>query len=275
MTRPHSRRRSRSTSTAASSAACPFGGDRQRHLPGPRRARSYAQDLLSTLDVEAIRERGFRIVVDYGYSASSFVLPLAARPARDRGGLRARVHHRLGRDRGVAAESIGAGEAARRQRSAPTSGPSSTGPASACSSSTSRAARSGDEQTLLLFLRLLGEAAGRRNGRRCRSRSRAASRSSPRRVGLEVVRTPAAPAELLQAATQDGVVFAGALGGVYIFPEFLPGYDAVASLCKLLELLAPESSSRSPSSSPSCPPRPSSTASSPARGRSRGSSCAC
>jgi mannose-1-phosphate guanylyltransferase/phosphomannomutase len=33
-------------------------------------------------------------------------------------------------------------------------------------------------------------------------------------------------------------VFAGAIGGVYVFPEFLPAYDAVTSLCKLLELLA-------------------------------------
>ena len=57
--------------------------------------------------------------------------------------------------------------------------------------------------------------------------------------GLEVVRTPAAPAELAKAATDEGVVFAAAVGGVYIFPKFLPAYDAVASLCTLLELLAP------------------------------------
>src|SRR4029079_2284943 len=30
----------------------------------------------------------------------------------------------------------------------------------------------------------------------------------------------------------------GAAGGGYVFPEFLPAYDAMASLCKLLELLA-------------------------------------
>jgi mannose-1-phosphate guanylyltransferase/phosphomannomutase len=35
------------------------------------------------------------------------------------------------------------------------------------------------------------------------------------------------------------VIFAGAVGGGYVFPEFLPAYDAIASLCKLLELLAP------------------------------------
>ena len=40
-----------------------------------RTAETYVQDLLETLDVEAIRSRGFRIVVDYAYSAASLVLP--------------------------------------------------------------------------------------------------------------------------------------------------------------------------------------------------------
>jgi mannose-1-phosphate guanylyltransferase/phosphomannomutase len=35
-------------------------------------------------------------------------------------------------------------------------------------------------------------------------------------------------------------VFAGSLGGGYIFPRFLPAFDAVMSLGKLLELLAPQ-----------------------------------
>ena len=47
----------------------------------PARVReSYAHDLLGTLDTEAIRARGFRIVVDYGYSGASFVLPLVLGP---------------------------------------------------------------------------------------------------------------------------------------------------------------------------------------------------
>jgi mannose-1-phosphate guanylyltransferase/phosphomannomutase len=54
-----------------------------------------------------------------------------------------------------------------------------------------------------------------------------------------VIRTPASLADLTKAAAEDDVIFAGAVGGGYVFPEFLPAYDAVASLCKLLELLAP------------------------------------
>ena len=58
--------------------------------------------------------------------------------------------------------------------------------------------------------------------------------------GLEVVRTPAAPADLTAASPDPSVVFAGAVGGVLRLSG-LPArsYDAVASLCKLLELLAP------------------------------------
>jgi mannose-1-phosphate guanylyltransferase/phosphomannomutase len=52
------------------------------------------------------------------------------------------------------------------------------------------------------------------------------------------VRTPNSLADLTRAAAGEDVVFAGAVGGGYVFPEFLPAYDAVASLAKLLELLA-------------------------------------
>ena len=58
-------------------------------------------------------------------------------------------------------------------------------------------------------------------------------------TGFEIVRTAASLQALTEAAAQDGVIFAGAVGGGYVFPQFLPGYDAVASLANLLELLAP------------------------------------
>ena len=94
------------------------------------------------------------------------------------------------------------------------------------------------EQTLLLFLRLIAS-----NGRRGKLAFPITVTSQVDRLvegsGLEVVRTPASLADLTSAAAQEGVVFAGAVGGGYVFPEFLPAYDAVASLCKLLELLAP------------------------------------
>jgi mannose-1-phosphate guanylyltransferase / phosphomannomutase len=56
--------------------------------------------------------------------------------------------------------------------------------------------------------------------------------------GGEVIWTKISPAALSAASEEPGVVFAGAEGGGYMFPEFLPAYDAILSLAKLLELLA-------------------------------------
>ena len=56
-------------------------GDSVGNVDYPVRPREiYAEELLETLDQDAIREREFRIVVDYGYSAGSLVLPLVLGP---------------------------------------------------------------------------------------------------------------------------------------------------------------------------------------------------
>jgi mannose-1-phosphate guanylyltransferase/phosphomannomutase len=94
------------------------------------------------------------------------------------------------------------------------------------------------EQELLLFLRLLatdGQKGTLALPTTVTSLAEPLVRGSP----LEVKRTPASLSALTQAAIGDNVVFAGSVGGGFVFPEFLPAYDGVASLCKLLELLAP------------------------------------
>ena len=57
--------------------------------------------------------------------------------------------------------------------------------------------------------------------------------------GLEIVRTPNSLTDLTQAASAEGVVFAGAVGGGYVFPQFLPAATRSRASPKLLELLAP------------------------------------
>jgi mannose-1-phosphate guanylyltransferase/phosphomannomutase len=57
------------------------------------------------------------------------------------------------------------------------------------------------------------------------------------RRGGKVVWTRISPAALGAASEGEGVVFAGAEGGGYIFPRFLSAYDAMMSLMKLSELL--------------------------------------
>ncbi|HWC32600.1 MAG TPA: mannose-1-phosphate guanyltransferase, partial [Actinomycetota bacterium] len=58
------------------------------------------------------------------------------------------------------------------------------------------------------------------------------------RAGGRVVWSGISSSALSYASREEGVVFAGAEGGGYIFPAFLPSYDALVALAKLLELLA-------------------------------------
>ena len=205
----------------------------------PARVReTYAQDLLTTLDRTAIRERGFRIVVDYGYSAASYVLPLLLGPL----GVDAISAHAFVSDSAAAGSSTLRESIGQAKRLVPAVGADLGAVFDRAGERLfvidERGREIAVEQTLLLFLRLLGS-----NGRRGKLAFPITVTSEVDRMakgtGLEVVRTPANLADLTQYAAQDGVVFAGALSGGYVFPDFLPAYDAVASLCKLLELLAP------------------------------------
>ena len=214
-------------------------GDSVGDVDYPVRAReSYAKDLLETLDQEAIRSRKSRIVVDYGYSAASLVLPVVlgaldveavaahafgstsatGSPANLRSliGQTKKLVTAVGADFGVVFD-----RAAERLYLIDESGHEIP-----------------VEQALLLYLRLIGS-----NGKRGKLAFPVTVTSQVDQIvkgsGLQVIRTPASLSELTKAAAQDGVIFAGAIGGGYVFPDFLPAYDAMASLCKLLELLAP------------------------------------
>jgi mannose-1-phosphate guanylyltransferase/phosphomannomutase len=202
----------------------------------PARVReSYAHDLIDSLDVEAIRARGFRIVVDYGYSAASFVLPLVVGPLgveavsshgffADGGGVPNTIAQAVGQTKKLVT-AVGADLGAVFDRAAERL---------YLVDETGREVPV--EQALLLFLSLIG--ASGQAGKVAFPVTVTSQVDALVDGELEVIRTPNSLADLTRAAAGDGVIFAGAVGGGYVFPEFLPAYDAVASLAKLLELLA-------------------------------------
>jgi mannose-1-phosphate guanylyltransferase/phosphomannomutase len=203
----------------------------------PARVReSYAHDLVQSLQVDAIRARRFRIVVDYGWSAASFVLPLIVGPL----GVEALSAHGFftdGGQRGSLAQAIG------QTKKLVTAVGADLG--AVFDASAERLYLVDDqgrevpvEQTLLLFLRLIGESGVR--GKVAFPVTVTSQVDVLADDRLEVVRTPHSLSELTRVAAGDGVIFAGSVGGGYVFPQFLPAYDAVASLAKLLELLAPQ-----------------------------------
>jgi mannose-1-phosphate guanylyltransferase/phosphomannomutase len=204
----------------------------------PRATDSYAADLLSSLDVDSIRARDFRIVVDYGYSAASLVLPLVLEPL----GVEAVAAHAFTTGRHTPTvpslhEAIGQTKNLVRAVGAEL-GVVFDRAAERVYLVDERAKEVPVDKALLLYLRLISS-----NGRGGRLAFPITVTSLVDQLvegsGLEVIRTPATLADLTKAAAGENVVFAGAVGGGYVFPEFLPAYDAVASLCKLLELLAP------------------------------------
>jgi mannose-1-phosphate guanylyltransferase/phosphomannomutase len=205
----------------------------------PARVReTYAQDLLAGLDVDAIRARGFRLVVDYGFSAASFVLPLVLGPL----GVEAVSAHGFTTDRSDPGSALLREAIGQVKQLVPAVGADLGVVLDRAAERLYIVDEQGREipveQSLLLFLRLIGS-----NGQRGKLAFPITVTSAVDQLlegsGLEVIRTPASLADLTKAAAEDGVIFAGAVGGGYVFPEFLPAYDAVASLCKLLELLAP------------------------------------
>jgi len=204
----------------------------------PARVReSYAQDLVAAVGVEAIRARRFRLVVDYSYSAASFVLPLVLGPL----GVETVAAHGFSADRPGETQQVQ--DALAQTKRLVTAANADLGAVfDRAGERLYLIDERGEEipldQTLLLFLRLLGS-----DGQGRKLAFPITVTSQVERLlegsGFEIVRTRASLADLTAAAAEPGVVFAGAIGGGYVFPDFLPAYDAVASLCKLLELLAP------------------------------------
>jgi mannose-1-phosphate guanylyltransferase / phosphomannomutase len=201
-----------------------------------RAAETYSQELLAGLDAEAIRRRSFRIVVDYGYSAASFFLPLVLGPL----GVEAVSAHAFATQRvGPAGLRSLVGQTKKLVGAVGADlGVIFDGAAERMYLVDERGREIPVEQVLLLFLRLIA-----RDGRAGKLAFPITVTSQVDQIlegsNLEVLRTPASLADLTRTAAQEDVIFAGAVGGGYVFPQFIPAYDAVVSLCKLLELLAP------------------------------------
>src|SRR5207245_3922147 len=161
---------------------------------------------------DAIRARGFRLVVDYGYSAASFVLPLLIGPL----GVEAVSAHGFTTDRSDSGFQMLREAMGQVKQLVPAVradlGVVFDRAAERLFLIDERGREIPVEQTLLLLVRLLGS-----NGRRGKLAFPVTVTSEVDRMakgtGLEVVRTPASVAELTQYAAQDNVVFAGALGG--------------------------------------------------------------
>jgi len=211
-------------------------------LEFPDRAmETYVRGLLNSWDAERIRSRAYRLVIDYSYSPASLTLPnilgdlgaevLSMRAFNDQ------------RHASLPAEELGANiqEVQRLVRTMEADMGVIIGPgAERMYIVDERGHEVPLEKALLLYVKLVAQHAGKGEKIVLPLTVTRLAEQLAGEFGVEVWRTKVSLPALAQAATEDGVVFAGSLGGGYIFPEFLPAFDAVMSLGKLLELLAPQ-----------------------------------
>ena len=211
-------------------------------LEFPDRAmETYVRGLLNSWDVERIRSRAYRLVIDYSYSPASLTLPnilgdlsaevLSMRAFNDQ------------RHASLAAEELGANiqEVQRLVRTMEADMGIIIGPgAERMYIVDERGHEVPLEKALLLYVKLVAQHASKGEKIVLPLTVTRLAEQLAGEYGVEVERAKVSLPALAQASTADGVVFAGSLGGGYIFPEFLPAFDAVMSLGKLLELLAPQ-----------------------------------
>ncbi len=206
-----------------------------------RAMETYVRGLLGSWDVERIRSRAYRLVIDYSYSPASLTLPnllgnlgaevLSMRAFNDQ-------HHVS-----LGAEELGANiqEVQRLVRTMEADLGLVIGPgAERLYVVDDTGSEVPLEKALLLYVKLVAQQASKGEKIVLPLTVTHLAETLAEPFGVEVVRTKVSLPALAQASTADGVVFAGSLGGGYIFPRFLPAFDAVMSLGKLLELLAPQ-----------------------------------
>jgi mannose-1-phosphate guanylyltransferase/phosphomannomutase len=200
----------------------------------------YTAELVSDLDVEPVRAAGFKVVLDYAYGAASFVMPnVLAKLGADVLSLNpyASTRQALSFDRAERAERVAelvrasgahlgavidsAGEHLTLIDDAGHVLSDDQGLMALLDLVLTRAAEAGTPPTIVLPV-----AVGSQVAECCR------------RAGAQLRWAKQSSGHVMEAASAPGVAFAADRDGGYIFPSFLPAYDAVAAFVQALSLLA-------------------------------------
>ena len=208
-------------------------------LSFPARGREYyARELLNMVDAQAVRERRPKLLVDYAFGTTVLTGPTVF------GALGAdvlAVNATIEEDRAVLSEEDQErhleelGRLVRASRADLGAMFNSTGERVRLVDGNGRAL--GHGETLLAFIDLVARSTAFPRIAVPVVTSRVAE-EIVRRNGGQVVWTKISASSLMGAAESQGVVFAGAEGGGFMFPDFLAAYDGMMSLAKLLEMLA-------------------------------------
>ena len=207
----------------------------------PRVTEAYVSELVSHVDVERIRATRFRMALDYGYSGAAISMPALLRSLRvesfsthsvidpDEQAILASDLPAFTTQTTRLVEAMGAHLGVVLDRAA-----------ERIVLIDEQAREIAPETALHLLIGLVAKhSAGTGRIVIPANVSRVAERIAGAH-GVPVERAGITQAGLIAAAARDGVIFAGAPDGGFVFPEFQPGFDAIMSIAKVLELLALE-----------------------------------
>jgi mannose-1-phosphate guanylyltransferase/phosphomannomutase len=202
----------------------------------PRTAELYANALIAGVDLEAVRKHRFKLVLDYGFGAGSFVMPmvlsklgaevLAVNPMLSTVGV-------VGFDRAVHAARIA--DLVRSSGAHLGAVIGADGEQLTLIDDTGRILS--DDEALLALASLVARS---NPGATIAVPVNASWRLNEicAELGAEVAWSKLGAANLMELARSGEVVFAGNTEGGFAFAQFLAAYDAIATLVRLLGLLA-------------------------------------
>lgn len=198
----------------------------------------YSQTLLSKLDTGAIAAAGLKVVVDYSYGSASMVAPqVAGKLACDIISLHAYT------DEDKSAITSAQFEQNLEQLSNTVAVfkadlgvlIDSSGEKLFIVDDLAKVVPS--EEALMMFMYLA--ASESKNGSLVTPFNISSSAEAIAAAhGCAVTRTALSQSSLMEASKEESVIFGGMLGGSFIFPEFIPAFDAMMAFGKLLELRA-------------------------------------
>jgi mannose-1-phosphate guanylyltransferase/phosphomannomutase len=202
----------------------------------PRAVEQYTADLVAAVDLSVARAAGLKLVLDLSYGSASFVMPnvlakldadvLVVNPYAQTPGM-------------MAVDRIAS--AARVAELVRASGAQLGAVVDADGERLTIVDDEGtvlsDQQALLVLLRLVTETEPHARIALPVGVSRAAEAICAA-AGARVTFTKRSSAHLMETASSQGISFGASQNGGFLWPDFLPAYDAAATLAKLVSLLA-------------------------------------
>jgi mannose-1-phosphate guanylyltransferase/phosphomannomutase len=213
-----------------------FAGDIGDIVFPPRSIEFYTAALEKCVDGGRLQEHAFKVVLDYSSGAASIVMPSVLAK------LNAEVFAINPYASTSQSAAVHATEHAARIGELVRASGSQLGAIISPDGETIRLVDDGgnvltDTQALLALVCLVAETVEDARIALPVSVTQVAERLARER-GAEVVWTKRADSHLMEVASTGVVSFAGSANGCFIWPDFLPAYDATATLAKLLDLLA-------------------------------------